>query len=209
MQKIVNIFKEEDCGLTTLLQQIQTDIVAHAQIGKVYHNSQTPARTYSKRPLLDFSQTKKFFEPDGLMAQVNPSYQHRPQQLEMQKVISNAFLNESHGIIEAGTGTGKSFAYLLPALLWAYENQCRVLVSTNTIALQEQLYHKDIPFLKNCLDFDFPVALSKGRSNYICMRRFEQYLKQASTVSWMEKSLLPNWSTGSPPLSRATKKRSI
>lgn len=105
MQKIVNIFKEEDCGLTTLLQQIQTDIVAHAQIGKVYHNSQTPARTYSKRPLLDFSQTKKFFEPDGLMAQVNPSYQHRPQQLEMQKVISNAFLNESHGIIEAGTGT--------------------------------------------------------------------------------------------------------
>ena len=187
MQKIVNIFKEDDCGLTTLLQQIQTDIVAHAQIGKVYHSNQTPAHTYGKRPLLDFSQTKKFFEPDGLMAQVNPSYQHRPQQLEMQKVISNAFLNESHGIIEAGTGTGKSFAYLLPALLWAYENQCRVLVSTNTIALQEQLYHKDIPFLKDCLDFDFPVALSKGRSNYICMRRFEQYLKQAPTVSWMEK----------------------
>ncbi len=55
-------------------------------------------------------------------------------------------MNSSHGIIEAGTGTGKSFAYLLPALLWAYENQCRVLVSTNTIALQEQLYQKDIPF---------------------------------------------------------------
>lgn len=60
MQKIVNIFKEDDCGLTTLLQQIQTDIVAHAQIGKVYHSNQTPAHTYGKRPLLDFSQTKKF-----------------------------------------------------------------------------------------------------------------------------------------------------
>ena len=124
------------------------------------------------------------------MAQAAPSYQHRPQQLEMQQTIVNAFLTESHGIIEAGTGTGKSFAYLLPALLWAYENQCRVLVSTNTIALQEQLYHKDVPFLKQCLDFDFPVALSKGRSNYICIRRFEQYLKQSDNVNWTEKLFL-------------------
>lgn len=186
MQKIVGIFKEEKCGLTTLLEAIQSDVVSHAQIGKNYQ-TKTPARTYGKRPLLSFTETRKFFEPDGLMAQAAQSYQHRPQQLEMQKVIANAFLTESHGIIEAGTGTGKSFAYLLPALLWAYENQCRVLVSTNTIALQEQLYHKDVPFLKDCLDFDFPVALSKGRSNYLCMRRFEQYLKQAPTVSWMEK----------------------
>lgn len=186
MQKIVGIFKEEKCGLTTLLEAIQAEIVAHAQIGKNYDAS-TPAHVYGKRPLLSFTETRKFFEPDGLMAQAAQAYQHRPQQLEMQKVISNAFLTESHGIIEAGTGTGKSFAYLLPALLWAYENQCRVLVSTNTIALQEQLYHKDVPFLKDCLDFDFPVALSKGRSNYLCMRRFEQYLKQAPTVSWMEK----------------------
>ena len=189
MSRILSVFKDQDCGLTTLLSAIQTDIVAHAEIGKTYATDKL-APVYGKRPLLSFSETRKFFEPGGLMAQAAPSYQHRPQQLEMQQTIVNAFLTESHGIIEAGTGTGKSFAYLLPALLWAYENQCRVLVSTNTIALQEQLYHKDVPFLKQCLDFDFPVALSKGRSNYICMRRFEQYLKQSDNVSWTEKLFL-------------------
>ena len=184
--KIAGIFAGEECGLTTLLQSILRDVTAHAEIGKIYGQKE-PAPVYGKRPLLQFADSSRFFEPDGLMAQASESYQHRPQQLEMQKIISNAFLNETHGIIEAGTGTGKSFAYLLPALLWAYENQCRVLVSTNTIALQEQLYHKDVPFLKSCLDFDFQVALSKGRSNYICLRRFEQYLRQATTVSWTEK----------------------
>ena len=187
---IVSIFKDTDCGLTTLLKSIQRDIVAHAEIGKTYPASEKVTPVYGKRPLLSFQQMEQFFEPDGLMAQATESYQHRPQQLEMQRTIAKAFEYKTHGIIEAGTGTGKSFAYLLPALLWAYENQCRVLVSTNTIALQEQLYTKDIPFLKQCLDFDFPVALSKGRSNYICMRRFEQYLRQAATVSWTEKLFL-------------------
>ncbi len=189
LQKILAIFEKDDCGLVTWLEKIRTEAVAHAEIGKKYDTVE-PAPVYGKRPLLSFHQTKKFFEPDGLMAHASPSYQHRPQQIEMQQSIANAFLNSSHGIIEAGTGTGKSFAYLLPALLWAYENQCRVLVSTNTIALQEQLYQKDIPFLKQCLDYDFPVALSKGRSNYICMRRFQQYLNQAATVSWNEKIFL-------------------
>jgi len=189
LQKILTIFDGTDCGLVTWLKAIRTEAVAHAEIGKQYAAAE-PAPVYGKRPLLTFAQTRKFFEPDGLMAQASPSYQHRPQQLEMQQSIAKAFLNSSHGIIEAGTGTGKSFAYLLPALLWAYENQCRVLVSTNTIALQEQLYQKDIPFLKQCLDYDFPVALSKGRSNYICLRRFYQYLHQAATVSWNEKIFL-------------------
>lgn len=186
LQKIIQVFEGEDCGLTALLRAIQSEAVAHAEIGKRYKpEAVTPV--YGKRPLLTFDEMDSFFEPGGLMANASDSYQHRPQQLKMQQTIAEAFSCQTHGIIEAGTGTGKSFAYLLPALLWAYENQCRVLVSTNTIALQEQLFHKDIPFLKQCLDYDFPVALSKGRSNYICMRRFDQYVKQASTVSWTEK----------------------
>lgn len=186
LQKILTIFEGESCGLTTWLTMVQRYVVANATIGKTYQIAE-PKKIYGKKPLLSFSEASDFFEDGGLMAQASIDFQHRPQQIKMQKVISNAFLNENHGIIEAGTGTGKSFAYLLPALLWAYENQCRVLVSTNTIALQEQLYHKDVPFLKNCLDFDFPVALSKGRSNYICMRRFEQYQRQATNVMWSEK----------------------
>ena len=186
LQRILQVFEGEECGLTALLRAILSETVAHAEIGKRYM-AEKELPVYGKRPLLSFDQMDSFFEPDGLMAKASDSFQHRPQQLKMEQTIAEAFACQSHGIIEAGTGTGKSFAYLLPALLWAYENQCRVLVSTNTIALQEQLFQKDIPFLKQCLDYDFPVALSKGRSNYICMRRFDQYVKQAPTVSWTEK----------------------
>ena len=186
LQRILQVFEGEECGLTALLRAILSEAVAHAEIGKRYM-AEKELPVYGKRPLLSFDQMDSFFEPDGLMAKASDSFQHRPQQLKMEQTIAEAFSCQSHGIIEAGTGTGKSFAYLLPALLWAYENQCRVLVSTNTIALQEQLFQKDIPFLKQCLDYDFPVALSKGRSNYICMRRFDQYVKQAPTVSWTEK----------------------
>lgn len=186
VQKIITVFDGESNGLVTWLQAVQSHIVAHASIGKTYLAKESQ-KSYGKKPLLSFAEASTFFENGGLLAQASDNFEHRPQQIKMQKIISNAFLNENHGIIEAGTGTGKSFAYLLPALLWAYENQCRVLVSTNTIALQEQLYHKDIPFLKDCLNYDFPVALSKGRSNYLCMRRFEQYQRQANTVMWSEK----------------------
>ena len=186
LQRILQVFEGEECGLTALLRAILSEAIAHAEIGKRYM-AEKELPVYGKRPLLSFDQMDSFFEPDGLMAKASDSFQHRPQQLKMEQTIAEAFACQSHGIIEAGTGTGKSFAYLLPALLWAYENQCRVLVSTNTIALQEQLFQKDIPFLKQCLDYDFPVALSKGRSNYICMRRFDQYVKQAPTVSWTEK----------------------
>ncbi|MBR4943817.1 MAG: 3'-5' exoribonuclease [Peptococcaceae bacterium] len=186
LQKILQVFEGEECGLTALLRAVLTEAVSRAEIGKSY-KPDIEAPVYGKKPLLTFDQMDSFFKPDGLLANASDSFQHRPQQLKMQQTIAEAFSNQNHGIIEAGTGTGKSFSYLLPALLWAYENQCRVLISTNTIALQEQLFTKDIPFLKQCLDYDFPVALSKGRSNYLCMRRFEQYVKQAPTVSWTEK----------------------
>jgi len=187
LQKIYALFANEDCGLTVLLRAILTEATSHGEIGKVYATEPEPTHHYGKQPLLHFAQAQDFFAPDGLMAKASGSYQHRPQQIEMQRVISEAFANETHGIVEAGTGTGKSFAYLLPALLWSYENDKRVLVSTNTIALQEQLYNKDIPFLKACLDFDFPVALSKGRGNYICQHRFDQHLSQAANGSWSDK----------------------
>ena len=186
LQRILRVFEEEDCGFTDLLRAIRSEATAHAEIGKQYGQPKVKP-VYGKRPLLSFDEMDSFFEPGGLMAQSSDSYQHRPQQLKMQQTIAEAFSCQTHGIIEAGTGTGKSFAYLLPAMLWAYENQRRVLISTNTIALQEQLFQKDIPFLKQCLDYDFPVALSKGRSNYICMRRFDQYERQGATVSWTEK----------------------
>lgn len=189
LQDIANLYPDDPSGFARLLQEVRTYAISHAEIGKQYPNVQKSPE-YGKKPSLTFEQVEQFFAPDGLMDKASPAFQYRPQQVGMLQAIMQAFRQQEHGIIEAGTGTGKSFAYLVPSLLWAYENNCRVIVSTNTIALQEQLFHKDIPFLKQALDFDFPVALSKGRSNYLCRRRFEQYRRQSSTMLWPEKIFL-------------------
>jgi len=109
--------------------------------------------------------------PGGLIAQGFPGYEHRPQQIEMLQAVAEAFNIPAHLLVEAGTGTGKSMAYLLPAIYFAVENGRRVVISSNTINLQDQLVHKDIPDLQRLLPVDFKVALLKGRSNYLCLRR--------------------------------------
>jgi ATP-dependent DNA helicase DinG len=96
-----------------------------------------------------------------------PGAEHRPQQLEMARVIEQAIATGRHALIEAGTGSGKSFGYLLPIL----ESGKKAVISTGTIALQEQLLGKDIPFLQQAYRNDLSVAMAKGRSNYICLRK--------------------------------------
>ncbi len=91
----------------------------------------------------------------------------------MLKAVTNALSNGNHLIVEAGTGVGKSFAYLVPAAMFAVQNNTRVVVSTNTINLQDQLIKKDIPDLKAALNLDVRAAVMKGRSNYLCPRKFE------------------------------------
>lgn len=99
-----------------------------------------------------------------------PGYEPRPQQVEMARVIHRAITERRHALIEAGTGSGKSFAYLIPLL----QSNKRVVVSTGTIALQEQLLHKDIPFLLQAIGRPVNVALAKGRGNYLCLRKLEE-----------------------------------
>lgn len=96
-----------------------------------------------------------------------PGYEHRPQQLEMARIIDRAIRSGHHAIIEAGTGSGKSFGYLIPLL----ESGKKAVISTGTIALQEQLLKNDIPFLKQAYRKPLSVAVAKGRSNYICLRK--------------------------------------
>jgi len=110
--------------------------------------------------------------PDGLISAKLPGYEHRPQQLRMAELVGQAFVDKKHLIIEAGTGVGKSFAYLVPAIEMVHGNSDkRIVISTHTIALQEQLIEKDIPFLKKVFPDDFKAVLVKGRSNYVCLRR--------------------------------------
>ena len=111
------------------------------------------------------------FGPDGLIAQAHPEYEHRPGQEEMARAVVRAFENRRHLIVEAGTGTGKTLAYLVPAVAAALGGRGRVIISTGTKNLQEQLMEKDIPFLQSVLPKSFKAAYMKGRNNYACLHR--------------------------------------
>lgn len=117
--------------------------------------------------------------PGGLISQKLPNYEHRPEQLEMAQATAEAFADNEHLLAEAGTGVGKSFAYLVPAILQAAAGQerHRVIISTYTIALQEQLINKDLPFLSKVLPIKFSAELGKGRRNYLCFRRMALTMK--------------------------------
>ncbi|MEZ4643316.1 MAG: exonuclease domain-containing protein [Chloroflexota bacterium] len=123
---------------------------------------------------LDVAAIVGMMQPGGNFDRVFPGFEHRPQQVQMLQAVVTAFNEGQHLLVEAGTGTGKSMAYLLPAAFWAYENGRRVVISTNTINLQDQLILKDIPTLQQALPFTIRAAVRKGRSNYVCTRLFQQ-----------------------------------
>lgn len=124
--------------------------------------------------------------PDGSIARRLKSYESRPEQVALAESVEEAIVGGHHLVAEAGTGVGKSFAYLIPAILAArqrrsQDEKCkRIIVSTNTISLQEQLIGHDIPFLQAVLPVEFSAVLVKGRSNYISLRRAGKALQRAS-----------------------------
>ena len=122
---------------------------------------------------LDDRALAHLLEPGGAFAKQFPTYEFRPQQVKMLRAVAKAFSEGQHAMVEAGTGTGKSFAYLVPAAQWAIQNGQRVVISTNTINLQEQLLHKDVPDVEAALKLGLKAALLKGRSNYLCPRRLD------------------------------------
>src|SRR3954471_1271615 len=120
-------------------------------------------------------------------------YEHRPEQLEMASAVERAFTEEHHLLVEAGTGVGKSFAYLLPAIDYAVKKKKRVVISTHTISLQEQLIEKDIPLLQSVYPDEFTAVLVKGRSNYLCQRRLEQARGRQNYLFEHERQLESLW----------------
>ena len=123
--------------------------------------------------LLNFDELERAFGPEGLLARHLKCYEARAEQVRMAFCVAGAFNENKVAVIEAGTGTGKSLAYLIPALLWAVRNEQRVVISTNTINLQEQLIKKDIPLLQRNSSTPFNACLVKGRGNYLCLRKLE------------------------------------
>ncbi|HEY6806915.1 MAG TPA: helicase C-terminal domain-containing protein [Pyrinomonadaceae bacterium] len=114
---------------------------------------------------------QEIFGPEGLIAQSHPEYEYRPGQVDMARAVLRAFEEKRHLIVEAGTGTGKTLAYLVPAVASALDGRGRVIISTGTKNLQEQLMEKDIPFLQSVLPRRFAATYMKGRSNYLCINR--------------------------------------
>lgn len=113
----------------------------------------------------------EYFGENGVIHKNFGKFEVRREQYEMAKSIENSMNDNKKLIVEAGTGTGKTIAYLLPTLLYAIENNLKVIVSTNTINLQEQLVNKDIPLLKKIINEDFNYQIVKGRGNYLCKRK--------------------------------------
>src|SRR5262249_22399754 len=124
---------------------------------------------------------RTIFSKDGLLSKAK-NFEFRPQQQEMAVAVAQALEEDRHLVVEAGTGVGKSLAYLVPAILFALEQHKKAIVSTHTINLQEQLLYKDIPILKKILPVEFDAALMKGRQNYLCPRRLERALESSKEL---------------------------
>ena len=121
------------------------------------------------------------FGEHGLMAKAK-NFEYRPEQQEMAVAVAQALSEERHLVVEAGTGVGKSLAYLVPAVLWAHEQKKKAVISTYTINLQEQLVFKDIPIVQKLLPFEFEAMLWKGRANYLCPMRLERAIAHAGEL---------------------------
>lgn len=123
---------------------------------------------------LDPDHANYLLSDDGPISAYLKGYEARPQQQEMLRCIVDAYNGEKIALVEAGTGTGKSLAYLIPAILWSRTSGERTVISTNTINLQEQLISKDIPLLCQALNIEIKAVLVKGMRNYVCLRKLEE-----------------------------------
>ncbi|MGB9586553.1 MAG: ATP-dependent DNA helicase [Armatimonadota bacterium] len=136
---------------------------------------------------------ERILGPNGLLSEHMPGYEYRPQQIEAAVTIQQALANKKHCIVEAGTGVGKSMAYLLPAIEHAAPSR-KVVVSTFTLYLQSQLINKDIPFLANLFrDRKLKVALVKGRGNYLCLSNYDAELSQLNLIGDSNLDRLQEW----------------
>ncbi|QYR57046.1 ATP-dependent DNA helicase [Fusobacterium vincentii] len=126
------------------------------------------------RIFLEDIDIENYFAKDGILAKEIKGFEYRQEQEEMTQYIQEAINEDRKIIVEAGTGTGKTLAYLIPAIKWAVTNKKKVIIATNTINLQEQLLLKDIPLAKSIIKEEFSYVLVKGRNNYLCKRLFNE-----------------------------------
>jgi ATP-dependent DNA helicase DinG len=126
-------------------------------------------------------QVEEIFSPNGILSR-SKNFEFRPQQQQMAVAVARTLEERKHLAVEAGTGVGKSLAYLVPAILFARRNKKKAVISTHTINLQEQLTQKDLPMLQQILPVEFEFTMLKGRGNYLCTRRLQRAMQQAGNL---------------------------
>ncbi|ODA39388.1 DinG family ATP-dependent helicase YoaA [Desulfosporosinus sp. BG] len=179
-------------------RQIRTDLVLAPISEGIFAPGQTPTANVPS----SIEWVVDSFSPGGILERNLPGYESRPGQVRMAKLIAEGLTSSQHVVVEAGTGTGKSFAYLIPCLWSAIKTGQKVVVATHTIPLQEQLQKKDIPILENVLPFSFRVSVLKGKGNYCCLKKWqgclvnsreiprgEQRLALLSVLVWLRETL--------------------
>jgi ATP-dependent DNA helicase DinG len=132
------------------------------------------------------SLVEEMFSPTGILSKAS-NFEYRPQQQQMAMAVARALQNQEHLAVEAGTGVGKSLAYLIPAILFAVAQRKKAVISTHTINLQEQLTEKDLPMLAAVLGalpqpVKFNFTMLKGRGNYLCTRRLQKAMQQSGNL---------------------------
>lgn len=135
-----------------------------------------PAIVETPRVELDISEILYMFTPEGSLAKLLPKYEYRHEQTVMTEKVMAAFNGDKHLLVEAGTGVGKSMAYLVPTIMWLKDNGGRIVISTNTINLQQQVLEKDLPPLIEALAPELKFMIVKGRGNYVCVKKVKDFL---------------------------------
>ncbi|HEX6291431.1 MAG TPA: helicase C-terminal domain-containing protein [Herpetosiphonaceae bacterium] len=188
-------------SFTALSRPIQGAPTVDLQTLGVAWRGIKPLEPTNRAAPLELDHVRVFFAPDGPLKQAFPGYEQRAQQLDMTLAVAQAFNEGSTLVVEAPTGTGKSMAYLVPAARYAAERGQRVVVSTNTINLQDQLFFKDIPALQHVIDTSiirdqgvdvepFTAALLKGRGNYLCLHRYAKLRRQEQPTPEQARALI-------------------
>ncbi|NQT93794.1 MAG: DNA polymerase III subunit epsilon, partial [Lentisphaerae bacterium] len=169
---------------------------------------------------IDAAEVTAMLDRAGPFATRVPGYECREEQMAVTRAVVQAFNQSDHLMVEAGTGVGKSLAYLVPSALWASANRTPVVVSTNTKNLQSQLFEKDLPLVAEVLDVPIKTALIKGRKNYVCRRKLQYTIRHAAqelddreqaamtaVLSWTESTETGDFSEG--PLGEAAGTRDL
>ncbi len=189
-------------AFTALHRPIQSTPAVDLQTLGVAWRGIKPLEPTNRDTSLDMDQVRAFFAPDGPLNRAFPGYEQRTQQLDMTLAVAEAFNEGNTLVVEAPTGTGKSMAYLVPAARFAAERGQRVVISTNTINLQDQLFFKDIPALQHVIDTSvirstsgidvepFTAAILKGRGNYLCLHRYGRLRRQEQPAPEQARALI-------------------